>query len=414
MEATTKKMAMIEIGKGWAASCLEARTCVISNEEDIYAEPRADTPVLKLDSTVRTALPPGYGIVISGTARNHKTAWEIVPGLVDSGYTGLLGLLLVPTDETPATGSAGGGIVSFSRGGVHARLTVIKLVPDDIMGACGAGAQRLPLKTAITSFKGDEDLLGNGFDHCMESLASIYPDILHVQLDCPVYFGCTGCKAFYRRLGSCLETRPLNELGSDHIYLRRGSAYESVNRFAAPDDVMFVAMYGKWLLIGMAETPNEKLTVELRDDDSSPAALIPFHDTFGQKEAEDAGYDIRAPENCTLPPGGSVRVILRQKLHMGKGRAAFVMGRSSMNLKGVLVEPERVVDDEWVSFNITNIRDAAAFFRKNDRIAQLVALEDKLELMGGVDALPWRVVQSVQEEKKNSSRGDKGFGSSGV
>lgn len=414
MEATTKKMAMIEIGKGWSAACMEARTCVISNEDEAYAKSRVDTPVLKLDTAVRTSLPQGYGIVVSGTAKNGKNTWEIAPGLIDSGYTGLLGLLLVQTDDNPLPASAGGGIVKFPFGCVHARLTVIKLVDDELMAACGTGSQRLPLKTQITSFLAEEELLGKGFDHCMECLASIYPDMLHAQLDCPVYFGCTGCKAFYRRVNTGLEVRDSDERGLDHIYVLRGSSYEDVNRYSAGDEVKFVAMYGKWLLVGMRDSPETHVQVELRCDASVPASLIPFHATFGAKKAEDAGYDIRAPDAFTMRPGGSARIILRQKLHLGDSRAAYIMGRSSMNLKGVLVEPERVFDGEWVSFKLTNIRDTAMHFNKNDRIAQLVALQDKLELTGGTDALPWREVQSVCEENKTSARGDKGFGSSGV
>ncbi|QEG54071.1 Pol polyprotein [Cacatuid alphaherpesvirus 2] len=411
-----KKEALIEIGNGWSASGLGTLRCVITNEEEVYAKSRVDTPVLKLDSNVRTTMPPGYGIIIFGTAKNSKSVWEIVPGLIDSDYTGAISLLLVKIDEDAAPGNAGGGITPFPQGCVNARMMVIKLVPNEIMSGCGIGdLQRLPLKAFNTSFRGDEEILGKGFDHCMEALVSIYPDTPHAQLDCPMFFGCTGCKCFYRRINTGIEERGIEESsGEDNVYILQGSTYESVNRFSAKEDVKFVAMYGKWLLVGLSQCSVEPVSVELKNDTSIPAALLPFFDVFGMKRSEDAGYDIKAPDSFTMPPGGSARIILKQKLHMGDGRAAYIVGRSSMNLKGLLLKPERVFDEEWISFMLTNIRSTAYHVSKNDRIAQLVAIEGKIDLMEGKDALQWREVLSVREENKNSVRGEKGFGSSGI
>lgn len=123
---------------------------------------------------------------------------------------------------------------------------------------------------------------------------------------------------------------------------------------------------------------------------------------------EDAGFDLYTPEDfeicCT-----SVKLIKAKVcVEIPKGYAGFIMGRSSLNMKGIICLTG-VIDSGYTGeLGVTLFNSASDWignrkFKKGDRIAQLVVakladIDDVVE----VDRL------------EDSERGTGGFGSTGV
>ncbi|AGN48239.1 deoxyuridine triphosphatase [Gallid alphaherpesvirus 1] len=413
MEMTTEKNALIEIGSGWDIFGLDSLQCVITNVEATIAKTRTDSPVLRIDSAIRTSLPVGYGIVISDV-EGHAACYQIIPGLVDADYTGLLGILVVLVNDggNVLTGTeTRDGNVIFPPGTVRARLNVIKLANDSMLSKCGTGCARLLLETA-DSFQGEDDYLGEGFEKCISSLLSIPPDILRAKITIPGNIGCMGCTTFYRRTFEELQEQ--DAACNERIVILNGATPENINRFCGASNIKFVAQVRHHIIVGATRSLVKDQTVELRSDPDCPAALFPFNEIFAPKRPGDGGYDIRATKDVTILPKSSTRITLPQKLACGPLWRAFILGRSSMNLKGLLVDPIHVQDNDWISFSLTNIRDEAASIHAGDRVAQLIVTEKRSTFLGEPDALRWKIVNSVVDERYTLSvRGDGGFGSTG-
>lgn len=120
--------------------------------------------------------------------------------------------------------------------------------------------------------------------------------------------------------------------------------------------------------------------------------------------AGDAGADLRAAEDVILYPG-EVRVVRTGvSIVIPYGSAGFVRGRSGMTRSGVIVL-EGTVDCQYrgeIGVMMTPLKGGPALIRKGDRIAQLVIVPVGLPGFMRVDSLP------------PSSRGENGFGSTGV
>lgn len=118
---------------------------------------------------------------------------------------------------------------------------------------------------------------------------------------------------------------------------------------------------------------------------------------------EDAGFDLYSPINAVLC-GGTTRIKLGVCVEIPKGYVGFIMGRSSLNKKGVACLTG-VIDCGYTGeiAVILNSVGTLARIKKGDRIAQLVVckiadIDDAVE----VDSL------------EDSERGDGGFGSTGA
>lgn len=118
---------------------------------------------------------------------------------------------------------------------------------------------------------------------------------------------------------------------------------------------------------------------------------------------EDAGFDLYSPINAVLC-GGTTRIKLGVCVEIPKGYVGFIMGRSSLNKKGVACLTG-VIDSGYTGeiAVILNSVGALAKINKGDRIAQLVVAK----LADIDDAV---AVDSLED----SERGAGGFGSTGA
>nr|AER37635.1 UL50 [Human alphaherpesvirus 1]AER37774.1 UL50 [Human alphaherpesvirus 1]AWO69075.1 UL50 [Human alphaherpesvirus 1]AWO70500.1 UL50 [Human alphaherpesvirus 1]AWW08889.1 UL50 [Human alphaherpesvirus 1] len=104
---------------------------------------------------------------------------------------------------------------------------------------------------------------------------------------------------------------------------------------------------------------------------------------FLPKREEDAGFDIVVRRPVTVPANGTtvVQPSLRM-LHADAGPAAcYVLGRSSLNARGLLVVPTRWLPGHVCAFVVYNLTGVPVTLEAGAKVAQL--------LVAGADALPW-------------------------
>jgi dUTP pyrophosphatase len=122
---------------------------------------------------------------------------------------------------------------------------------------------------------------------------------------------------------------------------------------------------------------------------------------------DDAGYDLRASEAATLPPGGRESVGTGVAVAIPEGHAGLVLPRSGLAARhGIsLVNAPGLIDAGYrgeVRVLLLNTdREAAFEVAPGDRIAQLVIVRHEAPELVEVDNLDETV------------RGDGGFGSTG-
>lgn len=122
---------------------------------------------------------------------------------------------------------------------------------------------------------------------------------------------------------------------------------------------------------------------------------------------DDAGYDLRASEVATLPPGGRASVGTGVAVAIPEGHAGLVLPRSGLAARhGIsLVNAPGLIDAGYrgeVRVLLLNTdREAAFEVAPGDRIAQLVIVRHEAPELVEVDSLDETV------------RGDGGFGSTG-
>jgi dUTP pyrophosphatase len=122
---------------------------------------------------------------------------------------------------------------------------------------------------------------------------------------------------------------------------------------------------------------------------------------------DDAGYDLRASEAATLPPGGRASVGTGVAVAIPDGHAGLVLPRSGLAARhGIsLVNAPGLIDAGYrgeVRVLLLNTdREASFEVAPGDRIAQLVIVRHEAPELVEVDSLDETV------------RGDGGFGSTG-
>jgi dUTP pyrophosphatase len=122
---------------------------------------------------------------------------------------------------------------------------------------------------------------------------------------------------------------------------------------------------------------------------------------------DDAGYDLRASEAATLPPGGRESVGTGVAVAIPEGHAGLVLPRSGLAARhGIsLVNAPGLIDAGYrgeVRVLLLNTdREASFEVAPGDRIAQLVIIRHEAPELVEVDSLDETV------------RGDGGFGSTG-
>lgn len=122
---------------------------------------------------------------------------------------------------------------------------------------------------------------------------------------------------------------------------------------------------------------------------------------------DDAGYDLRASEAATLPPGGRASVGTGVAVAIPDGHAGLVLPRSGLAARhGIsLVNAPGLIDagyrGELRVLLLNTDREASFDVAPGDRIAQLVIVRHEAPELVEVDSLDETV------------RGDGGFGSTG-
>lgn len=127
--------------------------------------------------------------------------------------------------------------------------------------------------------------------------------------------------------------------------------------------------------------------------------------TFQSPKPGDAGFDLRAIENCTIAVGEQVTVSTGLRLAIPEGWVGLVKDRSSMGAKCIYTHGG-VIDSGYrgeLRVLLSNRGTASYSISAGDKIAQLVVVPCLVE---GLEC-------SSEQELGETVRGEKGFGSSG-
>ena len=122
------------------------------------------------------------------------------------------------------------------------------------------------------------------------------------------------------------------------------------------------------------------------------------------KDKGDQGWDIRADKDTVLNPSETKLIDTGLYFEFRDGLYADVRARSGISSKGILCHTG-LVDSDYrgeIKVCMTNLSNVAYTIKKGDRIAQLVFGKEVL-----VEP------RQTKEIDTDTSRGDKGFGSSG-
>lgn len=126
---------------------------------------------------------------------------------------------------------------------------------------------------------------------------------------------------------------------------------------------------------------------------------------------EDAGFDLYSPNNITLRENEYRTIDLKVCIEIPKGYVGFIMGRSSLNIAGLLCF-NGVIDSGYtgeIAVTLMNfsVRNCVGYnkvhINKGARIAQLVVCK-----LADIDDTV------VVDKLDDTERGDSGFGSTGV
>ena len=139
--------------------------------------------------------------------------------------------------------------------------------------------------------------------------------------------------------------------------------------------------------------------IKTHDDAVLPAA--------NNKEVEtgDTGYDLTAVESRTIAPGSSdIIPVGLQLAYITPGYWFRIEPRSGLGFKHSLQPHLGVIDNEYrgdLGVKLYNFNDVDYKVKKGDRLAQLVVYR------------LFKPIMKWADDVEETSRGDKGFGSSG-
>lgn len=134
----------------------------------------------------------------------------------------------------------------------------------------------------------------------------------------------------------------------------------------------------------------------------SPAAELP---RYAHGPEEDAGMDLKALEDCVLPPNVACGVSTGLAIELAPGYEAQVRPRSGLAMKHSITIPNApaTIDPGYrgeIRVILLNLGKEDYHIHKGDRIAQMV--------IARYEAIEWE-----ESELAESNRGAGGFGSSG-
>lgn len=132
-----------------------------------------------------------------------------------------------------------------------------------------------------------------------------------------------------------------------------------------------------------------------------PDAILPKIANEG-----DAAFDMYANDTATLYPGEQVKISLGIRMEVPDNHAALLVPRSSTGSRGMhLANVIGVVDPSYrgvVMANVKNNSDELMMIERGDRICQMLVIP------------VWTPKLQVVEELSETTRGEGGFGSSGL
>nr|QAU10825.1 UL50 [Human alphaherpesvirus 2] len=113
---------------------------------------------------------------------------------------------------------------------------------------------------------------------------------------------------------------------------------------------------------------------------------------FLPKREEDAGFDILIHRAVTVPANGAtvIQPSLRVLRAADGPEACYVLGRSSLNARGLLVMPTRWPSGHACAFVVCNLTGVPVTLQAGSKVAQL--------LVAGTDALPWIPPDNIHED----------------
>jgi len=130
-------------------------------------------------------------------------------------------------------------------------------------------------------------------------------------------------------------------------------------------------------------------------------AIIPHYAHPG-----DAGMDLYSIEDLILKPGQRHAISTGLSIAFPHGYAAMICDKSGLAVKHGLTHIAGIIDPEYRGewkVVLLNTSDEDYYIKKAEKVAQV--LFTKIEYMD---------VEEVEDLDKNTSRGDGGFGSTGV
>jgi len=142
--------------------------------------------------------------------------------------------------------------------------------------------------------------------------------------------------------------------------------------------------------------------MQIRIQRVHPDAILP---TYAHGPGEDAGMDLRAVENVTLEPGVPNLVPTGLTIELPSGYEGQVRPRSGLALKHAITIPNApgTIDPGYrgeIRVIVLNLGKEPYTVHAGDRIAQMVVAR-------------YEVVEWVESDLAESTRGAGGFGSSG-
>lgn len=144
-----------------------------------------------------------------------------------------------------------------------------------------------------------------------------------------------------------------------------------------------------------------------------PRAIVPY------KKDGNIGFDLSIVENIHLMPWQKAILPTGLKIEIPEGYAVIFRDRSGLSAKHGIHILAGVIDSsyrgEW-KIAVINLSDSQYVIESGDRIAQGILIKDELHSYKnrGNPRLNWpRFTEVSEEELSQTSREEKGFGSSG-
>nr|AAG30091.1 UL50 deoxyuridine nucleotidhydrolase [Meleagrid alphaherpesvirus 1] len=367
------------------------------------SDKREKYQICVLDLGLRVAVPQEYAVVLAKLADPDPTSRGIpvigvANGVIDSGYRGTIKAILFYEKSCV-----------IPKNGLAIRLSLVKLVSPNM------DSRILFDLSAITTHLECGPSFSSSIATAARSGASELVPIIPASAN-GIWNG-TGCRTLV-----CL-------------YDSRAS---NASHFTSSDkNVAFAVRYNdESVVMGLKDIPKPDTQTFVRFYTSGTfGTVIPFDETFTPKRSEDAGYDIPAPRDILLGPLSSTAIVIQQRYTcLDASTIPCIFGRSSLNMRGVIVYPSKWSANSWLILTLCNTTTYEIKIKSGERIAQLLLVDQDCATLlpsenNTTNAFPtvgkckrpislsgepnWRETTMFDKEAPPSQRQHAGFGSTG-